>query len=126
MSFFPLWKLKGHEPTKTPTVQVAHLKEDDADKEECTDTKGPDGMDGIAKEFIVLLARAVKDAQQEQQCCYHFSSQDHFIWACPLVVASRTGSHLNWKDGMVPAKGVQTPPGKVTMPKVPQDGMPKA
>ena len=25
MSFFPLWKLKGSQPTKTPIVQVAHL-----------------------------------------------------------------------------------------------------
>ena len=25
MSFFPLWKLKGSQPTKTPSVQVAHL-----------------------------------------------------------------------------------------------------
>ena len=105
---------------------VAHLKEKDTEKEECADSEDPDGMEGVTEEFIVHLARAVKDAQQEEKCCYHCSSLDYFIWACPLVVASRTGLHLNWKEGMAPMKGAQTPPGKATMPKVPQGRMPKA
>ena len=69
MSFFPLWKLKGSLPTKNPAVQVAHLEEENTDKEECTDSEDPDGIEGITKEFIVCLARAVKDAQQEEKCC---------------------------------------------------------
>ena len=28
MSFFPLQKLKGTQPTKTPAVRVAHLEEE--------------------------------------------------------------------------------------------------
>ena len=36
-----------------------------------------------AKEFIVHHARAVKDAQQEEKCCYHCSSPEHFTWDCP-------------------------------------------
>ena len=78
MSFFPLWKLKGSQSTKIPTVWVAHFDEEDADKEEYTDSKDPDGMEGVTEEFIVCLARAVKDAQQEVKC-YHCSSLDHFI-----------------------------------------------
>ena len=34
MSFFPLQKLKGTQPFKTPAVQVVHLEEDGTDKEE--------------------------------------------------------------------------------------------
>ena len=34
ISFFPLQKLKGSQPTKTPAVQVVHLEEENADKEE--------------------------------------------------------------------------------------------
>ena len=79
ISFFPLQKLKGSQPTKTPAVQVAHLEEENADKEECTDRKDPDGTEGVTEEFIVCLARAVKDAQLEEKCCYHCSSLDHFI-----------------------------------------------
>ena len=66
-------------------------------------------------------ARAVKEAQQEEKCCYHCSSPEHFIHNCPLVKASRTDPHLNQKEGTVLKKGVWTPPGKATMPKAPQD-----
>ena len=123
-----LWeaKLKFDQPTKTPAAWVAHLKEEDADKEECTDSEDPDGMEDVTKEFIACFARAVKDTQWEEKCCYHCSSPDHFIRACLLVAASRTGSHLNEKEGMAPLKGALTLPGKATMPKEPQDSMPKA
>ena len=60
-------------------MQVAHLKEEDADREECADSEDPDGIKGVTEEFIVHLARAVKDAQQEEKHCYHCSSLDHFI-----------------------------------------------
>ena len=106
-------------------MQVAHLEEEDNDKEECTNSKDPDGMEGVTKEFIIHLARAVKDTQQEEKHCYHYSNTDHFIQACPLVVASRTGLHLNRKEDTAPMKGAQIPPGKATTPKVPQGRMPK-
>ena len=77
------------------------------------------------EEFIVHLARAVKDAQREKKHCNHCSSLEHFIWSCLLVVASKTESHLNQKEGTVPKKGAQAPQGKVVTPKVPQDGAPK-
>ena len=95
MNFFPLQKLKGSQPTKTPAVWVAHLEEEEPDKEECADSEDPDGIEGITEEFVVCLARAVKDAQQEEKCCYHHYTPDYFIQACPLVLASRRGSHLN-------------------------------
>ena len=56
-SFFPLQKLKGTQPTKTPAVCVAHLEVESTNKEEGTETKDPDGIEGVTKEFIVYLAR---------------------------------------------------------------------
>ena len=79
MSFFHLRKLKGSQLAKIPAVCVVHLEEEDADKVECTDNKDPDGIKGVTDEFIICLARAVKDAQQEEKCCYHCSSPKHFI-----------------------------------------------
>ena len=38
MSFLTLWKLKGGQPTKTPAVWVAHLEEENANKEEGIET----------------------------------------------------------------------------------------
>ena len=124
-SFFPLQKLKGIQPARTPAVWVAHLEEENTDKEEGTESEDPDSIEGVTEEFIVHLARAVKDAQQEEKHCYHCSSPEHFICDCPLVKASRMDLHLNWKEGMAPKKGIWAPPGKVTMPKALQDGMPK-
>ena len=74
---------------------------------------------------MVGLARVVKEAKWEKKCCHHCSSLEHFISDCPLVKASRADSHLNHKGGMAPKKGAQTPQMKVTMPKLPQEGMPK-
>ena len=105
---------------------MAHLEEESADKEECAAGEDPNGIEGITEEFIVHLARAVQDAQQDKKHCYHCSSPDHFIHDCLLVTASRTDLHLNQKEGTAPKKGAQAPQGKVTMPKAPQDGIPKA
>ena len=96
-SFFPLQKLKGTQCTKTPAVHEAHLEEEGSDKEGGTESEDPGGIEGVTEEFIVCLARAVKEAQQEKKCCYHCSSQDHFIHECPLVKASRKATHLNQK-----------------------------
>ena len=105
---------------------MAHLEEESTDKEEGAESEDPNGIKGVTEEFIVCLARAVKDVQQEEKHCYHCSSREHFIHNCPLVKASRTDPLLNWKEGMAPKEGAQTPQGKVTMPKASQDGMPKA
>ena len=109
--FFPLRKLKCTQAAKTPDVWVAHLEEEDAAKEEGTEREDPNGIEGVTKEFIVHLARAVKDAQQEEKHCYHCSSPEHFIRDCLLVKASRMDSHLNWKEGTAPKKGAWAPQG---------------
>ena len=126
MSFFHLQKLKGNQPTKTPAVHVVHLEEEDSDKEGGTESEDPNGIEGVTEEFIVHLARAVKEAQQEEKCCYHCSSVENFICKCPLVKASRTATPLNQKEGMALEKGALTPQVKVAKPKAPQDGMHKA
>ena len=56
ISFFPLWKLKGSQPAVTPLVQVAHLEEESANKEECAKGEDPDGIEGVTEEFTVHLA----------------------------------------------------------------------
>ena len=71
-------KADGTQPTKTPAVWVAHQEEENANNEG-TESEDPDGNEGITEEFIVHLARAVKDAQQEEKCCYHCSSLENFI-----------------------------------------------
>ena len=68
MSFFPLQKLKGTQPTRTTAVWVAHLEEVWCWwRGVCMDSEDPDGIKGITDEFIVCLARAVKDAQWEEE-----------------------------------------------------------
>ena len=95
MSFFPLQKLKGTQPTKTPTVRVAHMEEEGSDEEVGTESEDIDGINGVTGEFIVCLARAVEEAQQDEKCCYHCSSPQHFICECPLIKASRSATQLN-------------------------------
>ena len=94
MSFSPLQKLKGTQSARTPAVQVAHLEEDGINKEDA-ESKDSNGIEGMTEEFIVHLARAVKEAQQEEKCCYHCSSPEHFIHDFLLVKASRTDPYLN-------------------------------
>ena len=120
-SFFPLQKLKGTQPTRTPTVRAVHL-----DDVVGAETKDPDGISGVTEEFIVCLARVVKEAQQVERCCFHCSSMEHLICKCLLVKTSRSATHLNQKEGTALEKGAQTPQVKVAKQKVPQEGMPKA
>ena len=119
MSFFPLWKLKGNQPAKIPAVWVMHL-------EESTESDNPKGIEGMMEGFIVCLAQAVKEAHQDEKCCYHFSSPEHFIHECPLVKTSRSATHLNQKKGMALEKGTKISEVKVTKPKAPPEGMSKA
>ena len=90
-SFFPLSKLKGTQPTKTPAVQLAHLEEEATDNEESAKSEDPDGINGMTKEFTVHLTRAVKEAQLEEKHCYHCNSLEHLIRDCPLMKLARKG-----------------------------------
>ena len=126
ISFFPLWKLKGTQPSKTPAIRTVHLEEEGSDEEVGTESKDPDGIKGVTEEFIVHLARVMKETKKDEKQCYHFSSTDHFVHECPLVKASRSATHLIWKEETALETGAQTPQVKGTKPKVPQEGMLKA
>ena len=79
-SFFPLRKLKGNQPlSKKPTIHLAQLEEEDADDGEDLESDDPGGIKGVMEEFMIQLARAVKDTQTDEKCCYHCSSPEHFI-----------------------------------------------
>ena len=100
-------KAERHPAYQDPAVRVAHLEEEGSDEEAGTKSEDPDGLDGVTEEFIVCLARAVKEAQKEKYC-YHCSIKEHFICECPLMKSSGSTTHLNQKEGMVPEKGVWT------------------
>ena len=107
-SFFPLRKLKGNQPIlKEPAVYLAHLEEEDAGDDEDQESHDPGGIEGVTEEFVVCLARAVKDTQADEKCCYHCSSTEHFICNCPQVKTSREKKQLNGKEGIASKKGAQ-------------------
>ena len=109
-SFFPLRKLKGSQPfMKKPAIHLAQLEEEGANDGEDPESDDPDGIKGVTKEFMVWLARAVKDAQTDEKCCYHCSSPEHFIHNCPLMKAARDKKQLNGKEGTAMVKGAWTP-----------------
>ena len=120
-SFFPLRKLKGSQPfPKKPTIHLAQLEEEDADDREEPESDDPDGIEGVTEEFMVRLARAVKDAQMDKRHCYHCSSPEHFIHNCPLMKTARGKKQLNGKEGMVTVKGAWTPPKAANAIKSPK------
>ena len=125
-SFLPLQKLKGTQPTKILAVRGVHLEEEGSKEEVGTESQDLDGIDSMMEEFIVHLARAVKETQEDKKHCYHCSSMEQFICKCPLVRASRSAAHLNQKEGTALEKGYQAPQVKAAKLKVPQEGMPKA
>ena len=124
-TFFPLQKLQGTQPApKRPAMHLAHLEEESAKGYKEVENKDPDGINRVSEEFMVHVARAVKDAQVDEMCCYHCSSLEHFICNCLLVRSSRANMQLTCKEGVVPKKGAQAPQTKVTMSKTPQEEAP--
>ena len=71
----------------------------------------------LKPEFMVGLARAVKDARVEEKCGNHCSSLEHFIHNCLLIKTLRENAQLNGKDGMALKKGTWTPLAMVNTPK---------
>ena len=119
-SFFPLRKLKGNQPfTKKPAACLTQLEEEDADNGEDLESDDPDGINGVTEEFMVRLARVVKDAQADEKHCYHCSSVEHFICNCLLMKVARD-KQLNGKEGMAMVKGAWTPPKPANAAKSPQ------
>ena len=120
-SFFPLRKLKGNQPfSKKPAMWLAQLEEEDANDGEDPESDDPNGIKGVMEEFMVQLARAVKDAQMDEKHCYHCSSPEHFICNCPLMKTARDKKQLNGKEGMVMMKGAWTLPNMMNAIKSPQ------
>ena len=120
-SFFPLRKLKGNQPpSNIPTVHLVQLEEEDADDGKDPESNDPGGIEGVMEEFMVQLARAVKDAQTDEKCCYHCSSPECFIRNCLLMKTARDKKQLNGKEGMVMMKGAQTPLTTTNSIKSPQ------
>ena len=124
-SFFPYKSLEG------PSQQLTHLPcawqpgRGDCQEGQKVESEDPNGIDGVMEEFMVHLARAVKDTQIEERHCYHCDSLEHCICDCPLVKASGVKSHLNSKEGMAPKKGDWAPLMKVIMPKTATEVVPK-
>ena len=69
---------------------------------------------------MVQLARVVKDAQTDENCCYHCSSPEHFISNCLLMKTARDKKQFNGKNGMGMMKGAWTPPTMKSTLKSPQ------
>ena len=120
-SFFPLRKHKDNQLLpKKPAVHLAHLEEEDADNGKDPESDDPSGIEGVTEEFMVQLARAVKDSQADEKCCYHCNSPEHFICNCPLVKISMDKKQLNRKEGMASMKGAWTPLTTMSTMKSPQ------
>ena len=120
-SVFPLRKVKGNQPLlEKPAVCLVHLDKEDTGNEEDQESDDPGRIEGVTEEFMVCLARAVKDAQADEKCCQHCSSPEHFICNFPLVKTSSEKKQLNGKEGMVSMKGAQTPPTTTNAMKSPQ------
>ena len=120
-SFFPLRKLKGSQPfPKKPAIWLVQLEEEDADDGEDPESNNPDGIEAVMEEFMVWLARVVKDTQTDEKCCYHCSSPEHFIHNCLLMKTARDKKQLNGKEGMATMKGAQTPLMATNTVKSPQ------
>ena len=126
ISFFPLRKLKGNQQLlKKLAMHLAHLEEEDTSDDKDPESDDPDRIKGVTEEFMVHLARAVKDAQADEKCCYHCSSLEHFICNCPLENTTRDKKKLNGKEGMASTKGAQTPLTMTSTTKSPQTEAPE-
>ena len=120
-SFFPLRKLKGNQPIpRKPTLHFMHLEEEDAGDNKDQVSDNPSRIEGVMEEFMVCLARAIKDAQADEKCCYHCSSPEHFICNCPLVKTLREKKQLNGKEGTASKMGAWTPLTTANASKRPQ------
>ena len=121
-SFFPLQKLKGNQSVpKIATMCLAHLEEESTKRDKEVESKDLKSIHRVTEEFMVCLARAMKDIQVEEKCCYHCSSPEHFICGCPLVRPLTENMQLNCKEGTASKKGAQAPQMKMMTPKSPQE-----
>ena len=102
------------------------FEEEDAGNDEDQESDNHGRIEEVTEEFMVCLARAAKDPQADEKCCYYCSSLEHFICNCPLVKTSREKKQLNRKEGMALMKGAQTPLATTSAMKNPQTDAPEA
>ena len=107
---------------KSTSCALVHLEEEGARRGKDKGSNDPDGIDGVTEEFMVHLARAVKDAQTEENC----SSPEHLIHNCLLMKTLREKPQLNGKERTASKKGVWTPLTTATTQKNLQREVPKA
>ena len=107
-------------------MHLVHLDEEDTGRDEDEESNDPSRIEGVTKEFMVHLVRAVKDAQMEKKHCYHCSSPEYFICNCLLIRTMRENAQLNGKEGMALKKGAQTPLTTANTLKNLQTEVPKA
>ena len=126
-SFFPLRKLKGNQPLSKKPHHIfwQQSEEEDADNGEDPESDDPGGIEGVTEEFMIQLARAVKDAQMDEKHCYHCSSPEHIIRNCPLMKTARDKKQLNGKEGTAMMKGSQAPLTTTNAIKSPQKEAPR-
>ena len=82
----------------------------------------PGGIEGVTEEFMVQLARAVKDTQAEEKHCYHCSSPKHFICNCLLMKIARDKKTVKWEGGDSVNEGSPDPSNNNEHHKEPPDG----
>ena len=104
---------------------LAHLEEEDACNGEDPESDDPSGIKGVTEEFMVHLARVVKDVQADEKCCYGCSSPEHFICNCLLVKTSRDKKQLNRKEGTEMTKEARTPLTTTSAMKSPRWRLPR-
>ena len=80
-------------------MHLAHLEEEDAGTDKDQESNNPGRMEGVTEEFMVHLARAAKDTQVEEKCCYHCSSPEHFICNCLLIKTMRENAQFKRQGG---------------------------
>ena len=102
-----------------------HLEEEDSCNDEDQERDNPSRIKGVTEEFMVHLARAVKDAQADEKCCCHCSSPEHFIHNCPLVKTSREKKQLNGKGGTASTKGTEIPLAQPVPQRAPRWRLPR-
>ena len=105
---------------KKPAMHLTQLEEEGTNDGKDPESNDPDGIEGVTEEFMVRLARVVKDAQVDEKHCYHCSSPEHFIHNCLLMKATRDKRQLNGKEGTAMVKGAQTPLKSANVTKSPQ------
>ena len=78
---------------------MSQLDEEDTGDGEDSESDDPDGIKGVTEEFMVQLARVVKDAQMDEKVLLPLQSSEHFIRNCPLMNTVRDKKQLNGKGG---------------------------